>query len=183
MKKFIQITSYVLLSALVIAFVCIAVIKKDFAPNFATANTIAIDDVKTAKHESSHTINKNEFMKAYGNSFKMTILNSIFTGSINKSHKVSEIDKVSKFSEGYKITMLYDEDQVLKVNGEEYLETSANSSPTNVKYRKVVFNVLQDKGLVENAFYIYTTEESYYKVTTLSNFDNLFDKITGYFAE
>lgn len=182
MKKISQIIAYSLLGVVVLAFVLTATIKKDFAPNIIVptyeSKGIEIKQAGLAKYDGlGDNDNYNKFVKEYNSSFKLTILYSIFSGEISRTQAVTNIGKTApSIDSGYVVTFNYPENQVLKSNGKVYYEST--NSDTKTLYKKVFFVVENGKGLVSKNIYFYSeANSSYYKLTTLANFDNLYNFI------
>lgn len=183
MKKISQIIAYAVLGVLVVGLVLTAVLKKSFAPNIAipahTAGGVEIRVPNMAKYEGlGDEEDYNEFVNLYNSSFELTLLYSIFSGKISREQTITNTGTTApSFTAGYVITFLYAEEQEIKVNGQVWHE-SVNSN-TATTYKKVTFNIFEGKGLTTTYIYFYNNENnSYYKLTTLANFDNLYNFIS-----
>jgi len=183
MKKISQIILYTVLGVVVLGLILTSVLKKDFAPNIAvpthTSKGIEIRSANVAQYDGLSNEEKyNEFVDIYSDSYKLTILYSVFSGEISRKQEISNYGKKAPdIKNGYIVTFNYSEPQTLKVNGEDYIE-SVNSN-TKTTYNKVVFNVLENKGLRSSLIYFYSLEnDTWYKLTTLANFDSLYDFIS-----
>lgn len=183
MKKISQIVTYVILGVLVVGLVLTAVLKKSFAPNISvptyTAGGITISVPNMAKYEPlDKQDNYNEFVNLYNSSFELTILYSVFSGKISREQKIDNVGKTApSYTSGYVVTFVYPTDQEIKVNGEIWHESVNSDTPTT--YRQITFNVLNGKGLTTAYIYFYNSDEgNYYKLTTLANFDNLYNFIS-----
>ena len=127
----------------------------------------------------------NEFVRLYNSSFELTLLYSIFSGKISREQTIENVGtKAPSYTAGYVITFLYADEQEIKVNGKVWHE-SVNSN-TATTYKKVIFNIFEGKGLTTSFIYFYNNEtNTYYKLTTLANYDNLYNFISEHpmFAE
>ncbi len=184
MKKINQIIAYSLLGVVLLGLVLTAVLKKSFAPNLvvpAYANGgITIEEAgDVAKYDNlSDKDDYNAFVKDYEDSFKLTIMYSLFSGKISRSQEISSLGKDEpQITSGFVVSFVYGEGQVLKSNGKVYYE-SVNSN-TETLYNKVFFAVEKDKGLVTQKIYFRSNDNKYfYQLTTLANFDNLYKTIS-----
>lgn len=179
-KKISQIVLYSVLGILVVGFILTAVLKKNFAPSIQVPNYLSIGISsydETAKYDAlTEEESYKVFVKEYKNSFEISVLYALFAGKINNSEQLTKIKNEPSFNSGFVINFNYGQEQILKVNGKDYIESS--NSDTKVHYKKVVFNVIENNGLKQTDFYIYSIENNvYYKLTTLANFDNLYNFI------
>lgn len=182
MKKISQIVAYTLLGIVVIGLILSAVLKKDFAPNISIPSYVSggveISEAGLAKYDGlSDKDNYNRFVNEYNNSFKLTILYSVFSGKISREQNISNYGKTSpSLYNGFVVTFNYPENQVLKTNGTIYHE--ATNSDDEVLFKKVFFAVESDKGLTAHKIYFYSEANSaYYELETLANFDSLYNLI------
>lgn len=183
MKKISQIIAYTILGVLVVGLVLTAVLKKSFAPNIAipahSAGGIEISVPNMAKYEGlGDEEDYNEFVKLYNSSFELTILYSIFSGKISREQTITNNGTTApSYTNGYVVTFLYPQDQEIKVNGEVWHESVNSNTP--ITYKKVTFNILEGRGLTTTYIYFYNSENnSYYKLTTLANFDALYNFVS-----
>lgn len=189
-KKISQIIAYVVLGIVVVGLVLTAVLKKDFAPNInvptynAGQGDIFIEQKGSgAKYDGLSSKDEkvyNEFVAKYNNSFKLTILYSVFSGEISRKQEIENYGKdAPTFTDGFVVTFNFNEKQTLKSNGKVYYE-SVNSK-TETLYTKVFFVVENAKGLTTKNIYFYSQENArYYKLTTLANFDDLYNYISNF---
>jgi len=183
MKKFSQIVLYTVLAVVVLGLILTSVLKKNFAPEIAVP-TFASKGLEVSAGDGSaqYDVFKDEksykkFEDIYSNSYKLTILYSIFSGKISRKQEVVPYGVTEpKFQNGFVITFDYHTNpQTLKVNGKEYLPSQNADAVT---YTIVKLNVMEDKGLRSVFIYFYSEEnDSWYKLTTLANFDSLYDYI------
>ena len=170
-----------MLGVVILGLVLTAVLKKDFSPNIdLSKGEIFIKEAGSGMKEDGLTskdekVNK-EFVKTYNDSFKLTILYSVFSGKISRKQQIENIGKDEpSINEGYVITINFGEAQTLKTNGKVYYE-SVNSD-TKTFYKKVFFAVENEKGLTTKYIYFRSEENKYYRLTTLANFDDLYKYI------
>ena len=176
MKKVSKILAYVLLGVIAVTVILCAIIKIDFkpeinVPSFAS-NGITIEkmDGDYAEDGLNNEQDYNKFIANYNNSFKLTILYSLFSGKIGSKLQRKHIASRPSFT-GYKVTFVFDEDQILTEDGKEVPVADNSNEP--IKYTKIIFSVEKSKGLEEKAIYLYAGEDDYYKLTTIANFDKL----------
>lgn len=181
MKKINQIIAYTLLGVVLLGLVLTAILKKDFSPNIdLSKGEIFIEekgsgakyDGLTSKDEKVY----NEFVKTYNDSFKLTILYSIFSGKISRKQEIENYGKdAPTFSSGYVVEINFGESQTLKSNGKVYYESVNSDTPT--LYKKAFFVVEDGKGLTTKYIYFRSETNRYYRLTTLANFDELYKNI------
>ena len=189
-KKISQIVAYSVLSVVVLGLVLCAIIKINFRPeinlpNLASGDKIQISLDGTSKVESSdENINYKQFLNKFDDSFKLTILYSVFSGRVGSELEVQETKTAPTYN-GFKVQFIYTETQTLKKDGKDVTSGAVNSN-TPVTFNTLVFDVAEARGLGEVSLYFYTSgEEEYYKVTTIANFDSLYAYISeiSMFAE
>lgn len=182
-KKISQIVAYSVLGVVVLGLVLCAIIKLNFRPEIrmpmvADGDKIQISVSGTSKVESSdENIKYNTFLNKFDDSFKLTILYSLFSGKIGSELEIKETTSAPSFS-GFKVQFIYAETQTLTKNGKEVTSGAVNSN-TPVKYNTVVFDVTDAKGLGQVNLYCYINgDDSYYRINTIANFDGLYNYIS-----
>ncbi len=186
-KKISQIIAYSLMGAIVLGIILCAIIQINFKPNMNLPSLEKGDKIQisidgTTQGESSHeNINYNEFVRIFNDSFKLTVLYSMFSGHLGNSVKISPELKSEISFNGYKVEFFYGEEQTLKKDGKEVYIAENSNIP--VKYKNVVFDVAQDKGLTKvNLYFEVLNSESskvqYRQVETIANFDRLYNYIS-----
>lgn len=173
-KKISQIVAYLALGVVAVAVLLCAVIKINFKPKVAVPvydvnSGITIEKVDgdvqggLLQNEKEH----NEFVKKYNNSFKLTVLYSIFSGKIGSETQV-KTDLTSKSeAKGYEVKFNFVEPQTFEYEDE------------TIEYIRVYFSVEADKGLEEKTIWLETEDGEYAKVITIANFNDL----ANYIAE
>ena len=178
------IITYSVLCVFILAVALCAIIRVDYRPKInltASEVSIQINDAQVgARNEAiSEEADKNNFIEEFNNSFKLTILQALFSGNLNKEATVTRNTSAPSFSDGYKVLFVFDEDgQDLIVNGKPFL--IADNSSEAVKYNRMVFNVVENAGFGSVNLYFYANGGStYYQVTTLANFGEIYKTITN----
>ena len=182
-KKISQIIAYGLLLVVIVALVVMATCKKSFAPSFQipTANAVEIKVPNQAKYDVLTADTYGKFKDTYNSSYELTILYALFSGKFKEQQQIQKQTSEPTFSEGFVVTFIYEDAQTLKINGKDYAE-SANSD-AKIQFKKVVFNVLDGKGLTNTKLYVDDDNSAnWYAITTLANFNGLYDLINGYEA-
>lgn len=182
-KKISSLVLYLVLGVVVLGLVLCAIIKINFKPELQVpiANSVGQIQISanngTSKNEANkESIDVEKFNNKFNSSFELSILYSLFSGKIGNSMKLEKQTTVPSVT-GYKVEFIYTEDAVLVINGKE--QTIATNSTTPIKYNRVVFGVEEGKGLKGINFYYYINgEKEYYKVTTIGNFDSLYNYIS-----
>lgn len=182
-KKISQIVAYSVLGVVVLGLVLCAIIKVNFRPEInlpiiANGDKIQISLDGTAKVESSDdNIKYKQFLNKFDDSFKLTILYSVFSGRIGSELEIEETTTAPTYN-GFKVQFIYTETQTLKKDGKAVTSGAVNSN-TPVTFNTLIFDVAEGRGLGEVSLYFYTNgEEEYYKVTTIANFDSLYTYIS-----
>ena len=179
-KRISQILSFGFLALVVVAVLVCAIVKLDYMPQFKLPEypeVVQITDSEAGARTQSLTGDEyTTFTAKFNDSFKLSILYSLFSGKLGK--KIGTPKKVTKVTKasGYKVEFMFADEQVLKDNGEE-VKVAKNSNET-VKFTRVLFYVEADKGLNdETTMYFYTDTPTYYSITTMANFDDLYNFI------
>lgn len=178
-KKISLIIAYSVLGLVVVGLILCSIIKINFMPEMKVPVTTDIGKIQittssgtSAVDSSNENINMNKFSETFSNSFKLTILYSVFSGKIGNEVQIKKQTTSPTFS-GYKVQFIYQESQTLKKGGKPV--TVADNSNTEVTYNRAVFDVKEGKGLTNVNIYFYTNGESnYYQLTTIANFDELY---------
>ena len=181
-KKISQILLYFVLGVVVLGLVLCAIIKVNFKPEIQVPLTDAVGQIEitttdgTSKVESSkENIDVEKFNNLFNDSFELNVLYSLFSGKLGSEIKVTKLTKEPTVS-GYEVKFLYTDNVKLVIDGKE--QTVASNSTTPIQYNRVVFGV-EEKGLTEVALYFYEQgTTTYYKVTTIANYDSLYNYIS-----
>lgn len=180
-KKISQIAAYTLLCAIVVAVITCAIVKVGYKPTLAKMNfetdKILITDTEVSTNVESYFEEESykDFLNKFDNAFKQSVLNSLFAGNLGEKPVMKKLDKLPTFY-GFKVKFILNEEAELYNNNK--IVNVADNSTESVKYNRVVFNVLENKGLTQTSIIYYlNTEEEYYQFTTLANFDSLYNFI------
>lgn len=184
MKKISQIIAYSVLGLIVVGLILCSIIKLDFKPSVQVPQTEIIGKVQisatdgTSKVDSNNeNINIEKFSKEFNNAFKLTILYSVFSGKMGNEAKVDDVDSLPSLT-GYKVEFIYNDEYTLKVNSKEV--PVADNSSTMVKYNRVIFTVTEGAGLGNaDLYFVINGQSKYYKVSTIANFDKLYEHISN----
>lgn len=176
-----QIATYAVLGVIILGLILCSVIKISFRPEMSLPSITAGDKIEislsgTAKIESSEeNINYNKFIEKFNNSFKLSILYSLFSGKVGRETKVDETKTAPTYN-GFTVKFIFAELQTLKKDGKEL--TVANNSNTTIKYNTIAFDVIEEKGLKSTILYFYENgKTTYYTLTSIANFDSLYNYI------
>ena len=186
-KKIILWVSLGLVLVLATAVVLLAVLKKDYSPEFDLSpksmnitnssstgyyNYLATDDEKAkAMFE--------KIVAQYNDSMKQSILASMFSGNLFKNIEISLKSSAPTLS-GYKVEFDYKADMTLKKDGKDYVY-GTDSSKT-IKFQRIMFALDDTQGFHE--FNIYAIEEInskeyYYEITTIANTYELYQTVSS----
>ncbi len=186
-KKIILWVSLGLVLLLALAVILLAVLKKDYSPEFdLSPKAITITD-SSSKNYYNYFANDNENEKVmfeklisqYNDSMKQSILASMFSGHLSNNVEISLKSSAPTLT-GYKVTLDFKADMTLKKDGKNFVY-GTDSSKTIV-FSEVMFAIDETKGYHE--FNIYAiehvdTKTNYYEITTLANTYELYQTISG----
>ena len=193
-SKISQIITYSILAVLVVGIILCAIIPISFKPQLAEFK-FGQDIISLSHKEQTNAFGDvdseeeyKQFKQHFDDSFKLTIMYSLFSGKIGNAQKgdsnptteTKNGKKVSPQFDGYTVVISYHSinAQNIKLNGKDVASASNNSAPRT--FNTVTFSVQEGRGLAETDLYFYTNgKEDYYKITTLANFDNLYNFING----
>ena len=181
-KKISQIVSYAVLAVIVVGLILCATINLNFRPEMKLPNVSKGDRIEISVHGTSQTdssnenINYNEFNKKFDDSFKLTILYSIFSGHVGNELIIGEISSNEPTYNGYKVQFTFNELQELKKGGKPV--KIADNSNTSLKFDGLIFDVQESKGLGNVDLYFILENNKLQKVTTIANFDELYKYIS-----
>lgn len=184
MKKISQIIAYSVLGVLVLGLILCSILKISFKPELCVPTTEEVGKVKisttdgtTRVESNSDNIGISTFENKFNSAFEITVLSSLFSGRIGSKVERNKLTSLPK-STGYEVLYIYNEEQVLKVDGKEV--PVADNSTTPIKYNRVVYSVNGNTGLSKVSLYFYTEGiASYYQITTYANFNDLYDYISN----
>ena len=181
-KKISQIVTYSVLAVIVLGFILCSIIKINFRPEMKLPTLADNDQIQislqgTSKVEASdENIKYGDFIVKFDEAFQLSVLYSIFSGKIGSEIEIDDTKTQPSYN-GYKVEFFFDEMQTLKKDGKEV--PVADNSTTPITFNSVFFDVAENKGLSKVDLYFYTTgKTTYYKLTTIANFDALYDYIS-----
>lgn len=186
-KKIILWISLGLVLILALAIVLLAVLKKDYSPEFdLSPKTIEIYDSSSKHYFNDTTGNEKEkamfdkLISQYNDSMKQSILASMFSGHLSNSVEVS-LKSTEPSLTGYKVTLNFGANVTLKKDGKNFVY-GTDSSKTIV-FKEIMFWIDKTKGYHEFNIYaienVDSTKSNYYEITTLANTYELYQTITG----
>jgi len=181
-KKILIIVSLALVVALITTTIVLAVVKKSYKPEFdLTPQTVRIvrqsDNAEFESSESHSSKEKFEnVVNLFDDSFKQSVLGSIFGGNSSKRIDIELVSKLPSFDEGYTFTFDYKADMVLKKDGKDFVY--GTNTDKQIKFRQVIFNITDTNGF--NQIYLYAKEvvgsnTYYYEISTIANVSALYD--------
>lgn len=182
MKKAILITCISLIIVLLGVILFLALYQKDFSYDFETPDLIEVNKNTGGKLDSDVVFEK------FSNSSKKTILQSAFNKSQikypeikpNASRKLKDI-KDSNLTEKYQITFRYDTEQVLKLDGKNYVDP-INSSNNEIKYKELRFELGETNKDISLKIYVMDlkeTEKYYYVISQFGDYSELYSYLSG----
>lgn len=111
-----------LVALLVITVVVMTIVQVNYKPEIAVPNSITIlnNEGKSVYSSPDHSDEVyDETLKHFEQSFSRSFLSAFFAGQVNNSLNVVETTELQSFT-NYKITLKYEENQVLKEKEEKY---------------------------------------------------------------
>ena len=181
-KKILIIVSLALVVALITTTIVLAVVKKSYMPEFdLTPQTVRIvrqsDNAEFESSESHSSKEKFEnVVKLFDDSFKQSVLGSIFGGNSSKRIDIELVSKLPSFDEGYTFTFDYKADMVLKKDGKDFVY--GTNTDKQIKFRQVIFNITDTNGFNQICLYakeIVGSNTYYYEIETIANVSALYD--------
>lgn len=179
MKKAILITCISLIMVLLGVILFLALYQKDFSYDFVTPSTIEVNN-NTA--EVGGKLDPEEVFDKLTNASKKTIMQSAFNKSQIKYPTIKK-NSLRKFSstEKYVVTLRYAEEQVLKLDGENYVDPN-NSANNEIKYKELRFELgatNKDISLKVYVMDLKETEKYYYVISQFGDYSELYSYLNG----
>lgn len=183
-KKIIISVSLGIVAVLIATTLVLALVKKSYKPEFDLApKTVTIVqelDDKEFESSASHSTSKKfeKIVNLFDESFKQSVLASIFSGNSSNKVEISLVSKLPTFSEGYTVTFDYKADMVLKKDGKDFIY--GTNSDKQIKVQKIILNVVETNGFDQVFLYakeVVGVNTYYYEITTTANFDSLYSYI------
>lgn len=179
MKKTVLISCISLIIVLLGAILFLALYQKDFSYELEKPNLIEVNSNTGGKLDSDVVFEK------FLNASKKSILQSAFNKSQikypeikpNASRKLKEINLTEK----YRITFRYENEQVLKLDGENYVDPN-NSSNNEIKYKELRFELGEKNSDISLKIYVMDlkeTEKYYYVISQFGDFSELYSYLSG----
>ena len=192
MKKTLTIVALSLIGLIIIATIVLGFVNTNFAQiniDNATSVTVYKDgkDSKFYKNDdkvgSDTATQYKEIADLYNKESKVSILTALFTGAYStKANIVNEYTTISnKTSSGYWLIFEFDEEQTLKLNGKEYVDSTSTSSDP-VTFTKVVLQVTNTQGMQLVTAYICessSSEQADYTMSIYANQTALYEYINN----
>lgn len=179
MKKATLITCICLILVLLGGILFLALFKKDFSYDFEKPNLIEVNGNTGGKLDSNVVFEK--FLE----SSKKSILQYAFNKSKIKQPEINANSnrklKSIALSEKYRITFRYDSEQVLKLNGENFVDPH-NSANNEIKYKEVRFEIGEECSNISLKIYVMDlteTEKYYYVISQYGDYSELYSYLNG----
>jgi len=194
MKKILSIVALCLIAALAAVIIIFAVVDKNYNPNLQAPDYIQIcinksSDENVESYDKNDTISErkdvyNKVMKLYNESFSQKIMSGIFQGIVfNKTeivrNVVTSIDSI--LSNGTYIAFNYNDDQILKLNGEVY----TYKNETNIKYKTLYVEVKNTTAMTDINIYVkkIDADSSYYRFIVKAEQSELYKYLQDNFKD
>lgn len=177
MKKTILITCISLIVVLLGGILFLALFQKDYSYDFEKPNLIEVNGNTGGKLDSEKIFEK------FLNSSKKSILQSAFNKSEIKKPEINANKKLKSisFTQKYQITFRYDIEQVLKLDGENYVD-KYNSSNNEIKFKEVRFEIGEECSNISLKIYVMDldeTEKYYYVISQYGDYSELYSYLSG----
>jgi len=157
MKKKIGIfIALTLIALLVMTVIIMAVVQVNYKPEIAVPNSITILNNEGKSVYSSPDHSKEVYDKTlqhFEQSFGRSFLSAFFAGQVNSSLNVVETTELQSFTD-YKITLKYEENQVLKEKEEKYNNIIIGVT-NSAEYQEV--SIYFQQAASTNYYYVLTT--------------------------
>lgn len=182
MKKTLTIVALSLIGLIIIATIVLGFVNTNFAQiniDNATSVTLYKDGKVNTYYKNDDGVATNtaqqykEIADLYNKESKVSILTALFTGAYStKADIVNENTTISnKISSGYWLVFEFDEEQTLKLNGKEYVDSTSTSSDP-VTFTKVVLQVTNTQGMQLVTAYICESSSASQATYTMSIYAN-----------
>lgn len=172
-KKLVLLTTLILVGVIVVATVILGLVKKDYSPSVQT-NFQSVTITNSGNSSFSRSFGRldegkefDKIVEEYNNSFKQSMLASLFSGNSSNKITVEHSYSIPSMS-GYK--MLW----TLNQNGEEIMTTDTEKLE---KVNELIVGVEDSNSFKQVTIYarIQNSTNTYLKITTKANFEALFD--------
>lgn len=179
MKKAILITCISLIVILLGGILFLALFQKDFSYDFEKPNIIEVND-NTAVVGSK--LDPTTIFDELTSSSKKSIMQYAFNKSqiTYPSIKKNSLRKFSS-SEKYVISLRYNEEQVLKLDGENFVDPN-NSANNEIKYKELRFEIGETNKDIALKIYVMDlneTEKYYYVISQFGDYSGLYSYLSG----
>lgn len=177
---------YAVVSILLIATAVSCFVQVTRKPDIVEPHSYFISIDNQADYDlcdkENETEKYNKINQAFNNSFKESLLTSLFSGRLFSSSRIDP-EKPKTYS-GYKLKLFFEQPQKIKLNGKIY--NPPTNTATSITYQEIYIDIPQDKGYTTHYlyyFYEYTdsndvVKSSYYRQSFLANFDALYDLLS-----
>lgn len=178
MKKTILITCISIILVLLGGILFLALYQKDFSYELKTPDIIEVNG-NTAVGEK---LDANTIFEGLTNHSKKSIMQSAFNKSQIKYPSIKK-NALRKFSstEKYVITLRYDQEQTLTLNGENYVDPN-NSANNEIKYRELKIELGETNKDIMLKIYVMDLEETekyYYVISQFGDYSSLYSYLTS----
>lgn len=187
MKKKVLIgVSLAIVLVIAVTTIVLAVVQKSYKPDFyldpQTVKIVRLEDSMEFESSKSHSSSAKfeKFVDLFEQSFKQSVLGSIFSGNSSKNIDIELVSKMPTFEGGYEITLDFKAEMTLKKDGKNFV--SGTNSEKEIKYSKVIFNITEKNGYKQ--IYLYAKEvvgknTYYYEISTVANTNELYNFVNG----
>ena len=179
---------YAIVALIIVATIVSCIVKVNKKPDIQEPHAYAISIENQANYnlcdKDTDKEKYDEINKVFLSSFEENLLTSLFSGRLFYNSRIDSL-KPSTFS-GYKLKLIYAQDQTIKLNGKAY-NPPTNSSET-ITYREILIDVQENQGYTTHYIYYpyeYTDTNSivktgYYRQTIMANFDELYKALAEF---
>lgn len=169
MKKILSIVALCLIALLAGTIILFAFINKSYNPNLSNPDYIEVYVNYSGSNNVESYYKNDEFsdrqaiynkvMELYNNSFNQNIMSGIFQGTIFSKTNITRpgTSKDSALSGGIFIAFNYNDEQTLKLNGENYVYTSGSYTEKDIKYKTLYVEVKNSDAMTDIKIYVQPT--------------------------
>lgn len=165
MKKALTIVALSLVGILVITTIVLGFVTTSFEQvTISDAISVTVHKGTSTQiyYKDTDSDDYNKFVEMYNKQSKQSILKSLFTGAFSeKAEVINETTNnfSSKLTSGYWLIYNFDNEQILKIDGKEYVDKTQTTT-TQVTYKKLAIYVVDTEDMDLVTMYIFDSKSS-----------------------
>lgn len=164
MKKALTIVALSLVGILVITTIVLGFVTTSFEQvTISDAISVTVHKGTSTQiyYKDTDSDDYNKFVEMYNKQSKQSILKSLFTGAFSeKAEVINETTSMSsKLTSGYWLIYNFDNEQILKIDGKEYVDKTQTTT-TQVTYKKLAIYIVDTEDMDLVTMYIFDSKSS-----------------------